>query len=170
MKLKGYYAQINKTLSVKSSNTNFICIVIVIIFLSIDVCYAQRTNSNFGLRSKMGVSTNQERTSGSFNVYNLDQTNTNLEVYLPLLIHVDTTSRNPKVSLLKAQYIFRYTQNRLADFDGVQPLPSELYTNSLAVSYTQTIAYPFFIDLAGNQCTAYRQRAHLREHICTEAR
>ena len=122
-----------------------ICLVTLVVSWS---CYSQRTNSNFGLRNKMGITLNQERSSGSFNGFDLEQYNSNLQVFLPLMIKVDTTSEKTKVSLIKAQYIFRYTQNNLSDFVGEQPLPSELYSNSLAISYTQTVGYPLFIDLS----------------------
>jgi len=122
-----------------------ICLITLVVSLS---CYSQRTNANFGLRNKMGITMNQERSSGSFNGFDLEQYNSNLQVFLPLLVKVDTSTEKTKVSLIKAEYIFRYTHNSLSNFTGDAPLPSELYSNSLAISYTQSIGYPLFFDLA----------------------
>jgi len=121
---------------------------LVLAWLITSASFAQRTNSNFGLRNKMGITINQERSSGSFNGFDLEQYNSNLQVFLPLLVKVDTSSEKTKVSLIKAQYIFRYTENSISNPVGENPLPSELYTNSLAISYTQSIGYPLFIDLS----------------------
>ena len=132
----------------KPEQAFLVYIFFVLTFSIYFTSFSQRTNSNFGLRNKMGISLNQEVTSGSFSGFDLDQYHTNFQVYLPLLIKVDTSTIKPKVSLIKAQYIFRYTQNNLSSTLPKMPLPSELYSNSLAISYTQTISYPFFIDLS----------------------
>ncbi len=108
-------------------------------------CFSQLINSNFGLRQKMGLSLNHEMSNGSFNGFDLQQHHTNVHAFLPLLIKVDTTTSKPKVAILKAEYTFRRTKNSFSEND-LDPFPTNFYANSLALSFTHTIGYPFFLN------------------------
>jgi hypothetical protein len=107
--------------------------------------FAQLINSNFGLRQKMGLSISQQMSSGSFDDFDLQQHHTNFQAFLPLLIKVDTSASKPKIALLKAEYTFRNTENVFSD-NFVEPFPTDFFANSLALSFTHTVGYPFFLN------------------------
>lgn len=118
----------------------------VVLFLgSQNQAFAQLINSNFGLRQKMGISVSQQMSSASFEAFDLQQHHTNFQAYLPLLIKVDTSTSKPKIALLKAEYTFRNTENVFSN-NAVEPFPTDFYANSLALNFTHTIGYPFFLN------------------------
>lgn len=105
--------------------------------------------SNFGLRSKIGITLNQEYSNVHFerndeNIF-LEQHTSNFQASFPLLLQIDTTSSKVKLNILKAEYTFRYTENIFSNnTDGNQTiLPENFYANAINLSYLHTISYPW---------------------------
>ena len=112
---------------------------------------AQLANSNFGLRSKMGITLNHEYSEGAFtdheNDYRLAQNMTNFQLSFPVILKVDTTSPKVRLSILKAEYTFRNIENDYfkSPAPEQQLLIEDFYANSVSLSYIQSIGYPWMI-------------------------
>jgi hypothetical protein len=120
-------------------------VLVALLFGNPNEAFAQLINSNFGLRQKMGISLSQQMSSATYDDFDLQQHQTNFQVYLPLLVKVDTSTSTPKIALLKAEYTFRNTENVFSN-NVVEPFPTDFYANSLALNFTHTIGYPFFLN------------------------
>lgn len=120
---------------------------IICFLLLSNLCDAQLANSNYGLKSKMGVTMNHEFTQGTFDSFSLSQHYTNLQVSLPLFLKIDSTFIKPKIAIVQVEYTFRKTDNLFKQAEQAL-LPTNLYANALSISYVHTIAYPFFMNYA----------------------
>jgi hypothetical protein len=76
----------------------------------------QLANSNYGLRSQMGITLNQQYSSDYFEKdgdrFRLDQHSSNFQTSFPLMLNIDTSGAKTKVRILSNQFTFRNVENR----------------------------------------------------------
>jgi len=119
--------------------------------------FAQLANSNYGLRSKMGITLSHEMSEGAFDYVGIDgedvdlfQQITNFQASFPLILNIDTLSPKVRLNILKAEYTFRNIENAYTGSPTVEQtlLAEDFYANSLALSYLHTIGYPWMMQHA----------------------
>ncbi|KAA3638086.1 MAG: hypothetical protein DWQ02_05610 [Bacteroidetes bacterium] len=115
----------------------------------------QLANSNYGLRSKMGVAISQEISNANIdlngwdgNPLGLTQSATNFQASVPLLLKIEVGSPKVKLSILSAEYTFRFLNNIYSGLPSENQnllLPENLYANALNISYMHTISFPWMM-------------------------
>ena len=133
------------------------CILLSCSLLCQEWGLAQLANSNYGLRSKMGIAVSHEISEGAFDFTGKDgdevdlfQQSTNFQASFPLLLRIDTLSPKVRLNILKAEYTFRNVNNNYTGNPFIEQtlLAEDFYANSIALSYLHTIGYPWMVQHA----------------------
>lgn len=112
------------------------------------------SNSNYGLKGKMGVTLNHEFSRGEFDFNGLSnedvdllQNITNFQISLPLFLNIDTISAKPSLSILKAEYTLRNVENYYTGTPSNEQtlLGEDFYANSINFSYLKSIGLPWML-------------------------
>lgn len=129
--------------------------ILLCLFFFASTSNAQLANSNYGLRSKMGIALSHEISEGTFDYIGQDgddvdlfQQTTNFQAAFPLILKIDTLSPKVKLNILKAEYTFRNIENIYTGNPTVEQtlLAENFYANSVSLAYLHTIGYPLMMQ------------------------